>query len=362
MSDVHANFGYGVVTVAPSPATSGTALSVSNADAAAFPDPASGEYNVTVWPDASQPTNGTAEILRFTAKGAADSGGAGHTQFTITRTQESTSARIVIIGDQLAISITKKTLTDVETVANAAQPGDADLTTIAGLADPNADRLLFWDDSASSYAYLTAGVGLIFSGTTMTPRDASATQTGIVELATTAETTTGTDAARAVTPAALHEMTSLAGAVWFLDEDDMASNSATKVASQQSIKAYVDGALGGAWTATTPATTGWDATPTKTGCKYIQIGKTIIFNFKVAGTSNANTAIIALPVTAATGTDTEIALGLARDNGTYITTACRGLIDSSSYTEIQCFKDMTSAVWTTSGAKEVRGIIIYEAA
>ena len=29
---------------------------------------------------------------------------------------------------------------------------------------------------------------------------------------------------------------------WFLDEDDMASNSATKLASQQSIKAYVDAA------------------------------------------------------------------------------------------------------------------------
>lgn len=34
--------------------------------------------------------------------------------------------------------------------------------------------------------------------------------------------------------------TSLAGASFFLDEDDMSSDSATKVASQQSVKAYVD--------------------------------------------------------------------------------------------------------------------------
>ena len=72
---------------------------------------------------------------------------------------------------------------------------------------------------------------------------ASDTAAGKVELATTAETTTGTDATRAVTPDGLHDMTSLAGAAWFLDEDDMASNSATKVPSQQSVKQYVTDSL-----------------------------------------------------------------------------------------------------------------------
>jgi hypothetical protein len=80
----------------------------------------------------------------------------------------------------------------------------------------------------------------------MVPPTASDTVAGMVELATTAETTTGTDATRAVTPDGLHDMTSLAGAAWFLDEDDMASDSATKVASQQSVKAYVDAAVNAA--------------------------------------------------------------------------------------------------------------------
>lgn len=39
---------------------------------------------------------------------------------------------------------------------------------IAGLGDPNADRILFWDDSAGSYAYLTVGSGLTITGTTIT--------------------------------------------------------------------------------------------------------------------------------------------------------------------------------------------------
>lgn len=39
---------------------------------------------------------------------------------------------------------------------------------IASLGDPNADRILFWDDSAGGFRYLTAGSGLSIVGTTMT--------------------------------------------------------------------------------------------------------------------------------------------------------------------------------------------------
>ena len=45
--------------------------------------------------------------------------------------------------------------------------------------------------------------------------------------------------------------TTLAGKTWFLDEDDMASDDETKVASQQSVKKYVDDNIGSAnWTPT----------------------------------------------------------------------------------------------------------------
>ena len=69
---------------------------------------------------------------------------------------------------------------------------------------------------------------------------ASDTAAGKVELATTAETTTGTDATRAVTPDGLHDMTSIAGAAWIVDEDAMGSNLDTKLPTQQSVKAYAD--------------------------------------------------------------------------------------------------------------------------
>lgn len=77
----------------------------------------------------------------------------------------------------------------------------ADGGTGASLTNPGADRIMFWDDSAGAVTWLTASTGLTISGTNMTVRTSSATQTGIVELATDAETVTGTDTSRATTPA-----------------------------------------------------------------------------------------------------------------------------------------------------------------
>jgi hypothetical protein len=55
----------------------------------------------------------------------------------------------------------------LQTQLDGKQPLDTDLTQIAGLVDPNADRILFWDDSAGSWAHLTVGTGLTISTTTI---------------------------------------------------------------------------------------------------------------------------------------------------------------------------------------------------
>ena len=77
---------------------------------------------------------------------------------------------------------------------------DVGVQQIADLADPNADRLVFWDDSAGAYTYAAISNGLTLSVVTLGVDTASDTVDGVVELATAAETTTGTDATRAVTP------------------------------------------------------------------------------------------------------------------------------------------------------------------
>lgn len=101
--DNYRNFAYSTVATAPSPAASGTSLVVAAGEGALFPTP---PFNATVWPTGTQPTAANAEIVRVT--------NISTDTFTITRTQESTSARTIIVGDQIAASITAKTFTDVE--------------------------------------------------------------------------------------------------------------------------------------------------------------------------------------------------------------------------------------------------------
>lgn len=47
------------------------------------------------------------------------------------------------------------------------QAFNQNLADIAGLADPNADRLLFWDDSAGAFKFLTLGTNLSITDTTI---------------------------------------------------------------------------------------------------------------------------------------------------------------------------------------------------
>ena len=102
--DARKNFAISNVATAPSPATSGTSLVVTAADGAKFATP---PFNAVVWPTGVQPLSSNAEIVRVTAIST--------DTFTITRTQESTSARTIIVGDQIMQSVTNKTLSDIET-------------------------------------------------------------------------------------------------------------------------------------------------------------------------------------------------------------------------------------------------------
>ena len=103
MPDGHANFAYSTVATAPSPATSGTSLVVATGNGALFPVV---PFNVTIWPTGTQPTAANSEIARVTAIST--------DTLTIVRAQEGTTARTVVVGDQIAATVTAKTLRDIE--------------------------------------------------------------------------------------------------------------------------------------------------------------------------------------------------------------------------------------------------------
>lgn len=98
---------YSTVAVAPSPAGSGTILEPQSADISLFPDPATvlDQYNLVVWPTGQKPTRANSTIIRVT-----DVTG---NVITFVRTQESSNNRSILAGDQIALMLTKKTVSDI---------------------------------------------------------------------------------------------------------------------------------------------------------------------------------------------------------------------------------------------------------
>lgn len=113
--DAHPNFAYSTVATAPSPATSGTSLVVAAGQGARFGS--TFPCNATVFQTgatAEQIASG-GEIVRVTARST--------DTLTITRAQEGTAARTIVVGDQIAVTVTPKSFTDIETLyATLASP------------------------------------------------------------------------------------------------------------------------------------------------------------------------------------------------------------------------------------------------
>lgn len=121
--DAHKNFGYTTVSVAPTPPSTGTTLTVT--DGTVFP---TAPFNVTIWPAGALPLTTNAEIARCT-----NVAGNVLTIVRATATESPASAsRSIQVGDQIANTITAKALTDIESLATSASnlvPGVSTITT-----------------------------------------------------------------------------------------------------------------------------------------------------------------------------------------------------------------------------------------
>ena len=121
--DQHTNFAFSTVQAGSGVIGSTTGTTINIVNTADLPDPASGAYNVTVWPAGVNPTRANAEIMRVTAKTS--------TTLTVTRAQEATAALAVIAaGYQVALAMTAKLLTDIEAVAGTGGGGGGDLVKL----------------------------------------------------------------------------------------------------------------------------------------------------------------------------------------------------------------------------------------
>lgn len=134
----------------------------------------------------------------------------GLTITSSTGTLTITSAKTFSVSNTLTLAGTDgTTMTFPSNSGNVYVSGNTDVAladggTGASLTDPNADAMMTWDDSAGAVVFMQVGNGLNINDTPVLACDsASETVDGVVELATAAETTTGTDNTRAVTPGGL---------------------------------------------------------------------------------------------------------------------------------------------------------------
>lgn len=161
--DSKKNFSYSVIATAPSPATSGTSLNVAPSDGTKFPTP---PFNAVVWPPDVQPTSDNAEVIRVTAI-------VGDV-FTITRAQEGSTARSIALNDQIAVNITAKSLTDIETGITTGVNAGIPVGVILGWAAASAPTgWLLCDGSNVSRTTYSALFSII--GTTFGAGDGSTT-------------------------------------------------------------------------------------------------------------------------------------------------------------------------------------------
>lgn len=112
----------------------------------------------------------------------------------------------------------------------------------------------------------------------------------------------------------------------------------------------------GAWTSWTPASqTGWTGIPTGIYKFAVLFGRIVLFAIAMtAGTSNATSASIALPIQAATIANMNWtgANGYAINNGAVLTVASRWNIPSAS-TTIDFYTNMGTGAWTNANSKRI---------
>ena len=195
------------------------------ADGSAFPEPAALEYFYATLIS----TAGTLEIVKVTGRTG--------NQLTVERGAEGTTANGFAAGSRLELRFTAQTLLDAVSGGSVVPELFAETVNTTNL---EVTSLRAKDGTVAGSIADASGVVTLNSVVLLAADINSGTVDGAVIGAATPSSITGTSVtANTSLTITGYTVTSI------LDEDNMASNSATALATQQSIKAYVDSQIGG---------------------------------------------------------------------------------------------------------------------
>lgn len=123
--DIHSLQATSLIVTAPSPAMSGTSLTVTASTGTIF----GSLQNAVVCPPGVQPTLTNSEVIRIT--------NISTDTFTITRAQEGSSAISIGVGYQIFNAVTPKVLTDIETIVTTGNANTVNNIAASVTATPN---------------------------------------------------------------------------------------------------------------------------------------------------------------------------------------------------------------------------------
>ena len=155
---------------------------------------------------------------------------------------------------------------------------------IESLSDPNADRIVFWDDSAGASQWLTAGTGLSISATTITVGTLNQDTTGTAALATSITVSANNSTDETTYPVFVDGATGTQGAE---TDTGLSYNPSSGLLTTTSVAAALTGNVTGNVSGSSGSTTGNAATATA-----LETARTI------GGTSFDGTANIAVGLAA----------------------------------------------------------------
>jgi len=164
-----------VIAVAPSPAVSGTTFTVATGHGALFPDPATdGAYNLVIYPTGIATTRFNSTIVRVTGRTG--------DVFTVTRDVEGSNTREILEGDEVAMNITAKMMTDID-AALATIPTDvSELADSTGVIPTDVSNLTDSSDLIKEdVSELTDTTSLISGKISKAPNVTTIDDTGIAD-------------------------------------------------------------------------------------------------------------------------------------------------------------------------------------